>query len=87
MHARTERNGVFDGEPRIERSVAVLEHHLHAAPVRRKIALRCADRIAVEQHVAGVCTIRRKLPPNALPNSGISPVRQRSASDPSCGPS
>jgi hypothetical protein len=54
MHAWAERNGIFDREPWIERSVAVLEHHLHVTPVRRKVALRCADRIAVEQYVAGV---------------------------------
>src|SRR5215813_9321792 len=35
----------------------------------------------------GVCTILRKLPPNALPNSGSLPVKQRSASEPSSGPS
>src|SRR5215467_2883148 len=34
----------------------------------------------------GVCTMRRKLPVGA-PNSGSPPVRQRSASAPSSGPS
>src|SRR5262249_21118598 len=35
----------------------------------------------------GVCTMRRKLPPNAVPNSGSPPVRQRSFGQWSSGPS
>src|SRR5882757_11256488 len=53
MHPRTERDRVLDGEARVERGVAVLEHHLHAAAqlAQREIA---AELLAVEHDRAGV---------------------------------
>ena len=45
---RPERDRVFDRQPRIERGVAVLEHHLHAAAQFPQRQGR-TDRLAVEQ--------------------------------------
>jgi hypothetical protein len=50
---RPERNRILDGQPRIERGVAVLKHHLHAAAQFTQRQGR-ADRFAVEQHFSVV---------------------------------
>ena len=42
-----------DGEPRVERGVGILEHHLHlAAQLVHRDAVRLVDRIAVQHHGA-----------------------------------
>ena len=55
MHARRVGDALRHGHARVQRGVAVLEHHLHlpAHGVHRD-AVAVADRIAVEHHVAGV---------------------------------
>ena len=52
MDARAERNGVLDGQPRIERRIAVLEDHLRLLAEAVQAQRRRADRLAVEQDVA-----------------------------------
>jgi hypothetical protein len=54
MHPRPERHGLLNGEARIERGVAVLEHHLHLPAILRKLELRGPDGFAVEQQFAGI---------------------------------
>ena len=53
VHLGTERDRLLDGQARIERGVAVLEHHLHAAAqfAQRQFA---ANRAAVIDDVAGI---------------------------------
>jgi GNAT superfamily N-acetyltransferase len=53
MVERTEAQRLLDGHARIERSVAVLEHHLHAAPEVAHGQLG-ADLAAVERDLAAV---------------------------------
>ena len=53
MHLRSERDGILNGEPRIERGVAVLEHHLHAT-TQHAHRQRGADRFAVEDDLADI---------------------------------
>ena len=53
MHLRPERDRILDGEARIERGVAVLEHHLHP-PAQLAQRQRRADRLAVEDDLADV---------------------------------
>jgi hypothetical protein len=54
VHARPERDGVFHGEPRIERGVAVLEYHLDLLAELGEVERGRADRLAVEQDLAEV---------------------------------
>jgi hypothetical protein len=53
MHPRTEGDGFLDRQARVERSVAILEHHLHAA-AKFAQAQRRADLHAVIDDVAGI---------------------------------
>ena len=52
VHARAERNGVLDGQSRIERRIAVLEDHLRLLAEAVQAQRRRADRLAVEQDIA-----------------------------------
>jgi hypothetical protein len=55
MHERAKGHGILHRHPRIERRVAVLEHHLHVAPqCRDGDAMRGADRFAIEDQFACV---------------------------------
>src|SRR5215216_250702 len=53
MHFRPEGDGILDGEAGVERGVAVLKHHLHAAAQRAQ-RKRWPDRLAVEHDLAGI---------------------------------
>ncbi len=54
VHARAEGDGVLDRQPRIERGVAVLEHHLHLLAERPEVEGARAHRLAVEQDLAAI---------------------------------
>jgi hypothetical protein len=43
VHLRAEGDGVLDGQARVERGVAVLEHHLHLAAELAQRQVRPAD--------------------------------------------
>ena len=52
MHLRPETDRAFHRETRIERSIAVLEYHLHLAAELLQRQLRTTNNLAVEQDVA-----------------------------------
>src|SRR5258708_2283463 len=54
VHPRPERDRLLDGETRIERGVAVLEHHLHLAAGLREFQFPGSDGLPVEQQFARV---------------------------------
>ena len=55
MHLRPIRNRILDGQPRIERRIAVLEDHLHiAAQLAQRQSTRLVYALAVEDQLAGV---------------------------------
>jgi hypothetical protein len=55
VHHRAKRDGILDRHARIERGVAVLEHHLHlAAQGGDGDAARGRDRLPVEHQLAGI---------------------------------
>ena len=54
VHARAEGDRGLDRQARIERRVAVLEHHLDLAAKLSQRQRAGAERLAVEQHLAGV---------------------------------
>jgi hypothetical protein len=55
VHPRTERNGLLNGQSRVERGGAVLKHHLGLAPKGRNIPWLPADRFAIEQDFTRIC--------------------------------
>ena len=48
MHGRGKGDAIFDGQAGVERSVAVLKHHLDLAAKCFERQLRCADGLALE---------------------------------------
>ena len=81
MNARAECDGVLDREPRIERSVAVLEHHLHLLAEGREIERARAHGFSVEQDVAriGRDDLHDQTRGGGLPAAGLADDAERLA--------
>ena len=54
VHAQAEGDFLGRGVARVQRRIAVLEHHLHGAPQFAQRQSAMADRVAIQHHVAGV---------------------------------
>ena len=55
VHRRRVGDRRLGCEPRVQRREAVLKHHLHSAPhVAHRDAAAGADRLAIEDHLAGI---------------------------------